>query len=252
MPFQVNGIDISYLSTGGTIDATLSPYYPGLSPTTSTVQPATVMLATKYTYTANSIDISNRIMASYTVFNTGSGLTGTIPSWCNRISVLAVGGGGGGASGAGNWSLYNGAAGGAGGHGAVRFSGDSVTITGGSPYTISVGAPGTPGPHGGNHDNSVAGGGGGTTTVVIGSISLTAPGGRGGNAAGGNGGFPYYDANVGNTGASDIPISIPGNFMPNSTAGNGGTPGPIGPAGNGVAGGAGGAGAVWMWYKMSF
>ena len=257
MPFLVNGININDLAQDGSIDSALSPYYPGLPPTTTPSGNATTMLDTKYKYTSNSIDISGRIMAA--VMGTATSIpAGSIPTWCNRVSILMVGGGGGGGGGVGNYNTafvtYYSAAGGNGASGTVYASPDNIIVNSGSPYSISIGAGGGGGGGSPGSPSNQAGGTGnpgGTTTVNISGGTYNAGGGGGGGGASDHTApSNIRDSVTGSNATGTAPLSAPGAFWPIGSYGSGGGGGAKAP--NGSTGGAGTGGAVWMWFKYAF
>jgi hypothetical protein len=252
MPFQVDGTNMDDLSLDGTLDTTISPFLVGLPPTSSNVFPATKMLDTNLKYRATPIDISTRIQASY--FFTQTPATGTIPNWCNRISVFGMAGGGGGGGAVGNFSPYNSAPGAAGGYGGSVASGDNIVISGGSPYSMSIGGGGAAGNgHPGNPANGAGNDGspGGNTRITIGGVNYDATGGGGGGGTNDHTGpIGFRDANTRAAGADVVPFSAPASF-PSGAAdyGNKGAGGNVNSSGNGNNGNAGNAGAGFIWFK---
>jgi hypothetical protein len=250
------------LATDGELDSTLSPYFIGLPPTSLgynvlftgfvTHRAAALMLPSGYGYTTNSIDISTRIQASY--FTTQAPATGTIPTWCNRIAVLGLGGGGGGGGAVGNFSPYNSAPGADGGVGQSVASPDNVVIAGGSPYSMTIGGGGAAGNgHPGSPANGRGNDGspGGDTTITIGGVSYNALGGGGGGGTNDHTGpLGYRDANTLAAGTNRTPSSSPANFPATASYyGNRGSGGNVNSGGNGNAGNSGGAGVGWIWFK---
>jgi|LakMenEpi03Aug12_release.lakeMendotaPanAssembly.Ray.scaffolds.fasta_scaffold11892_6 hypothetical protein len=252
MPFQVDGTDMNDLSIDGILDTTISPFLVGLPPTNSTVAPATKMLTTDLKYSSSLIDISNRVQAAY--FFTRTPASGSIPNWCNRISVFGMAGGGGGGGAVGNFSPYNSARGAVGGYGGSVASADNIVIAGGSPFSMSIGGGGAGGSgHPGNPANGSGADGspGGNTTITIGGVSYNASGGGGGGGTNDHTGpLGFRDANTKAAGADSSPFNAPASF-PGSAAdyGNRGTGGNVNSGGNGNAGNDGNAGVGFIWYK---
>lgn len=169
----------------------------------------------------------------YTTYTASGAYTYTIPTWCNKIDVLVLGGGQGGGGGSagngtggqcGSWvvtTLQRG----------VGIPWSTTTITG------TVGAGGTAGGAGGG-----TGGTGGTSTATAtGMTTLSAVGGSGG------------------TGATNVTGASPGNqtldgitYYGGGTQGNLNNPGRAPGGGGGAggfasAGGVGAAGQVWFY-----
>jgi Bacterial Ig-like domain (group 2). len=178
------------------------------------------------------------------------------PAGVTSVSVQCWGAGGGGGG-----SATNKSGGGGGGGGAFTVN-NSVSVTPGTSYTITVGSGGTGG------IGNLSGGTGGSTSANLG-ITVTANGGSGGNApsssTGGNGGAAgsfsggkgangqtaTNNASGGGGGSSAGTGSI-GNNGSGTTGGtavtgggagsNGGTSGAAGSAGSAPGGGGGGGG----------
>jgi hypothetical protein len=159
------------------------------------------------------------------------------PPASGAVSVLVIGGGGGGSS-------FYGGGGGAGG----RRS-DTVTLAGGSPVGVTVGAGGA----GGTYSGGSAGGPGsegqpsgfGTLTASGGGRSTEGGSGSAGGSGGGGRGYYGYAGGAGNLGGFTPPEGHPGGAGQGGTVkasgGGGGAGGPGGTATGGRAG-AGGPG----------
>jgi hypothetical protein len=228
----------------------------------STLPTGTTLLANGYFYGNVSVGSATSYNFSITATDTDNqdstkafSLTVNSLAPTYAVSYLVVAGGGGGAGPGFGCDQ-------AGGGGAGGLLTSSVTLTRGSPYTVTVGAGGngsTSSPRGVNGSNSVLsgapistvtslGGGGGGAGCAPSSIDYGAPGGSGGGA--GQGGKP--GAGVGGNGTPGQG-NPGGNSTPNNEAGGGGggagAPGFTGPAttnpGNRQNAGAGGTGYTW-------
>ncbi len=159
----------------------------------------------------------------------------TVPSGVTSVSAVCVGGGGG-------WASPSGTLGGQGGGGGGGLTyKNNITVTPGSPITITVGAGGSQGVSGGTSSfgSVFSAGGGNTGNLLNGGV-----GGTGGVSLGGDGG--------GNGGSGGTSVQIDANNY--SCAGGGGAGGY---SGNGGAGGSssgangnngsggGGGGGAW-------
>jgi hypothetical protein len=164
---------------------------------------------------------------------------GTFTTPANTTKVLAYvvsGGGGGGTSVSGAEQSFSGGAGGSGVLGAAF-----LTVTGSTPYPVTVGTNGNGGINPGNAPaNGNAGG-----ASSFGNL-LTSNGGGGGNGAPGN-----VNGNNGATGTSPL-SQIPAQPAPGASAAvwspNAGAPGPTGPGSGRSNGVAGAAGRVLIFY----
>lgn len=161
------------------------------------------------------------------VHTTGTGLTGIIPAWANKIKVTVVGGGGAG----GGTPATTGTVGAGGGGGAVSIK--YFTGVAGQTYNFNVGV-------GGTGASGAIGGAGRPSNILIGTTLVNAPGGSGGNlgvattnVTGGLGGV------AGTGGDINLPGSPGGNaHYLSATAGQSAS----GFGGPGWAGGGGGLG----------
>lgn len=197
-----------------TINGTTLDYSQNISVTTIQTVPASKVwkIESIHKDPAMAIPVANTFTSSGTFTPT---CTGTY-----RVQVWAGGGGGG----AGNsCDGYYGGGGGAGGYAEGNFF-----LTGGTAYTVTVGAAGATG--GGNSSN-VSGGAGGTSSV--GTIGISATGGAGGSYSNWCGGGPSGAGGAGGVGSGG---------QVNLTGGQGATGGAGGSAPN--SGGGGGACSV--------
>lgn len=154
-------------------------------------------------------------------------------SYAYNAEYLCVGGGGGGGSSSNDGNTNN-SSGGGGGAGGFRTA--TVSISGGSVYTITVGSGGAGGGINATAPN-------GTASSIVGQgVTISAAGGGGGGGEGNDG------ADGGSGGGGGY-----GNDAPNGAAGSGNVPsvspsqgnnGQAGNAGSNYAGGGGGAGEV--------
>jgi hypothetical protein len=168
------------------------------------------------------------------VYSSAGTYTFTAPAGITSISVVGVGGGGGGTSPGGNGQ------GGGGGGLAYR---NSISVTPGSPYTVTVGKARFAGSWSTTQPNGTSGGTSTFFDVSAGAGQQSGSSGSGGGisgpyAGGGNGG----PAGTGGTGQS-------GGGGAGGYSGNGGTGGDrgggAGSSGSGGAGGGGGGGPAW-------
>ena len=159
-------------------------------------------------------------------FTTTGSFTFTVPAGITSISAVAVGSGGG-ASGSSGTSAYSGAGGGG---GALAYG--TLTVTPGETFSVVVGAGGSGGVSGPNHNGSAgnqsylqrnsnssylvratggAGGVYGNSSLAAGGTVLNGTGGNGGtggqsrnnDGGGGGGGAGGYSGNGGNGGSSN-------------------------------------------------
>jgi hypothetical protein len=153
--------------------------------------------------------------------------------------LLVVAGGGGG----GQSSAHGGGGGGAGGF----RTASSVTLTGGSTYTITIGQGGTVGTPGSEADAGRGNNGGDSTISGTGLTTVTSSGGGGGGAGQGNAGASQLGKDGGSGGGSGAHSTNAGGAgnTPSTSPSQGNNGGHMngGPAYNGGAGG-GGANAV--------
>jgi len=237
--YEINGTNItSYMIETTTNDSNgIRTYYTSFPYTTATTTAAERMLTTGYKI--KGVDISTLDLAAT---KDTSPYQTSVPTWCNRICAIGVGGGGGGGQGGANSGAANGGNAGRGGFGAIDYTPVSGTaVTPGAPLVVTVGNGGA----GAAGTQSVAGNA--SNVVVNGTNILSAAGGnRGINGNSASGGV-----NNGNTGASGTPTSA--GTMPASY------PTELSPYGIGGAGGgggskngtAGGDGQVYLWYKYA-
>ena len=139
------------------------------------------------------------------VYTTAGSFSGvSAPSWANSAIVYLVGGGGGGGGGTVSATTFGAAGGGAAGTVIAR----TIPVTGGASYSGVVGAGGTGGAAGVNPASGTNGTSGTSTSLTIGSLTLTAPGGRygtagnlGSNGLGGSYGIASNSGSVSSFGA---------------------------------------------------
>lgn len=173
---------------------------------------------------------------STTTFSTPqSGTTLPIPSWCNTVEVVCLGGGGGGRQG-GTWGVS--------GEGGDNGAYDTATWTRGTDFTgtpnitITVAAAATGGS--GTGDN------GGNCTAAITGHTVTGTGGEGGDALNAVGSDKNGQSPGNQTYGGVVYV---GGGTQSSYGGNGAAPGGGGAGGNFVSfqgGGDGAVGAVWI------
>ena len=175
-------------------------------------------------------------------YNALGTVTRVIPTWCNVVQVVTVGGGGGGRQGSalGVW--------GEGGDAGTWVTGTwtrGTDFTGSPSISITINAGGS----GGNVGSGGSGGAGGTAVASISGHSVTGTGGGGGtslgaksNNPGGSPGNQTYDT-----------IVYVGGGVQNTAGAAGAAPGGGGAGGNNNSsqfGGAGAAGGVWLRFKQ--
>ena len=188
---------------------------------------------------AGTATVDRATVAGQTILTYNSSSTFTPPLNVTSVSVLVVAGGGGGGGGENN--AFGGAGGGGGGGGVVANT--NVTVTPGTPVTVTIGAGGT----GGSSqaaDGSTNGNQGGTSSFD--SVSAIGGGGGGGdsntpansrNGACGGGGA----GDLNNTGGTAT-IGFAGGTGANRAGAGGGGMGAAGGAPPSQTGGAGGVG----------
>ena len=221
---------------GSTTTASQSPLASGASGSATSSAISGLTCNTTYNYRVKAVNSAGTTYGSNVTFTTSACPNGcstspvgtdtlvtciadgtvTIPLAVSSVRYLVVGGGGGG-GGIGSGSQPGGGGGGAGG----VLAGTSLSVTGGSTYTVTVGAGGTAG------SNGTDGGTGGNSTFS----SITANGGGGGASSG-------VTDNNGNTGGSGGGGRNSGNGG-TGTAGQGNSGGDSGGL-TGIAGGGGG------------
>jgi hypothetical protein len=246
MPYQINGYNVENYMRETTINdgKGIRTYYPTFPYSNATSTAAERMLNTGYRYGPTNLDLSTLGLAADS--DTGA-INKTIPAWCNRVCVIAVGGGGGGGGGGNKSGGANGGNGGPGGYGAVSYTPTSGnTVTPGVPIVIVVGGGG-----GGGDGASGPGGGGGnggaSNVVINGTNVLSAAGGNGGNG-GAQAPDGYTDGGPGSRGTPTsqgaLPSSYPSLLSSYGLPGGGGN-------GDGGWGNSGGNGQVYIWYKYA-
>lgn len=188
---------------------------------------------------------STSVVGSYTLYTFTSGGTINLSS-TSACQVLIVGGGGGG--GLGYASNQSDAAGG--GAGGVGIG--TLTLVGGTTYTIGVGYGGGGSSNGGNsviyggsiNETAYGGGFGGNTQNNISSQT----GGNGGSGGGGNADYFHaglYGTATRGSGTLTYYGNNGGTGVQNGGGGGGGGAGGGGGSGNGSNGGNGGSGITW-------
>jgi hypothetical protein len=161
-----------------------------------------------------------------TTFSTAGAFTYTIPTWCNTLDIICLGGG---EAGGVAWLLGTGSGGKAGGWGSSTLTRGSNIPFSTATLAVTVGAGGT-----GSQGNWPAPGGDGQASTVSGTWgTVTGAGGAGGNSSNYNGGSPGTVTVAGQTYSGGVFPAAPG------TGGGGGNP-PGGP------GGVGERGRVWI------
>jgi hypothetical protein len=210
MTYKYKGLDVSELLQDGT-DNYISPVYYSGFPNYATSnygitdrpldmgfqikgEPVSSYLAPSTNFDAGSM------VATHVEYSTAGSHTAAVPSWANKVRVIAIGGGGGQGGGGGcGWGgvplkRHNGGAGSPGAPGNyIAYTSSSFNVSGGN-ISVTVGAAGNNGGGGNARPSSSPGSGNGgspggtgeSSNITYGSISINAGGGGGGG--GGNGG----------------------------------------------------------------